>query len=801
MKKQFYGILALGKSKQEAAQSYINIATGSMIMAVSSSNVYAIAESSVLVDPENTNQRLVADTTIKPKGFASLSGNDALNAKLTVCLDGCGQFIVSDKDLSSCPSCSASFDHVTDARILDAMSDPVDIPESSGGYIATASTVEEAIADFKAGTVVSCSSEHSTFGSAKDSNFDPYTGLHVVRRKVQSASAASVTDKVQPNVFFCQDECEKGVTAASDTDVVFCSHCGSPLVESGGIEEMTLKVGSISSKIVISGKTAAAAVESFRKTATGERAQILTNRSQDDIGSFSSNRTARYSPFSGNKVEETLLDSVSFSAGKGSDFDKFEAHAFECLSGCTHPFVISTSADVCFCPTCNGALHSADESHFVGLAGAEFADDADLDDDLSDIDDSDLEDDDEDPIESASEDEDEDLDLDEDSDEDSDEDLDLDDDSDEDDLESDSSDEEDEFAEDYDEEIESDSGDDESEEEEPEDDESDDESEDDADLDLDDDSEDEDEVESESGDDSDEEEEPEDEDSDEDSDDDIDLSDEDEDEDESDSSEAGVESVSMLEALSSSLGELDPKLISLAFTQGLEPRWHLFYDGTPVGYSTLTSLASVTNEANARKLFASPDFAAAVSVSCKEHGIEEAIKNFGIQSHVIDMHVGSVLTRKYAAESNSRVAAVREELETIKDDLTERYSAALSTAAAGINKQFFAGVRNGVIESLVVSLNAAGVANPRPLIAKAFRENGNDLFKAIQDKAEYLMSQSSATQNEIAEAIHAMDDAFVGTVTNFGNPVEPVTSVSSTQSNAGQIPFAERLAMYQQKRG
>jgi hypothetical protein len=110
------------------------IATGKdAVMAVSSTDeVYAIASTSALNDQKGVD--LVLNKDLRPTQFASLSGNDAMTAKLTVCLDGCGKFIVSDSDLDMCPSCSASLDKVTDARITShCMSE--DVPHSEGGLV------------------------------------------------------------------------------------------------------------------------------------------------------------------------------------------------------------------------------------------------------------------------------------------------------------------------------------------------------------------------------------------------------------------------------------------------------------------------------------------------------------------------------------------------------------------------------------------------------------------------------------------------------------------------------------------
>ena len=781
MSKRFSGILAVGNSKLEAGQQYLDIATGKdAVMAVSSTDeVYAIASTSALNDQKGVD--LVLNKELRPTQFASLSGNDAMTAKLTVCLDGCGKFIVSDSDLDMCPSCSASLDKVTDARIAShCMSE--DVPHSEGGLVSTAATKQEALANFNSGSLMSCSSEFSTFGARQDSNFDPYSGFHVLKRTMKSQSSA--VTKSNPHIFYCTAECERGVTVASDKDVVFCSHCGNSLVESGEKSEMT-KIGSISSKIVISGKSVAAAVDSFRKTVTGERDAILTQRTK--FGSFSSTCTMKFDPFDGSKVVGHVKESLNSSVGN-REFTDFEAHLFHCVNDeCDRPYSISTSGDAAFCPHCNSPLDECTGADIVGLSGVEEAedeDDLDLEDGFDD-EDEDLDSSDED-IESLSDDEDIDLDAEDEEDyededeedyEDEDEDLDLD----AEDLESLSGEEE---------ESEEDTSEEDYEEEDLEDDDleslSAEEEESEEDTSEEDTSEEEESEEDTSEEDTSEEEESEDEDlSEEDID--LDTSEEEESEDEeSEETSESCESISMLQALSS-VTDIDPTQISMSFAQGLEPRWHMFYQGSPICYATLTSVSSAfQDEAKARKMFSNPQFAQAVSLSCKEHGLHETIADFGFKSHSFDLQVGSILRNKYKAEADNRVNQVQKEIDSISADYKERYSAALGISLSGTTSKFWKGIKNPVAEALINSLSAAGVANPREIVEQAFIDNGQDLFSTVMTKADELMSQSAQTQEELAQAI--MDHSPRATVSE--------SKVLASTSSVADDDFDAKLAQY-----
>jgi hypothetical protein len=243
------------------------------------------------------------------------------------------------------------------------------------------------------------------------------------------------------------------------------------------------------------------------------------------------------------------------------------------------------------------------------------------------------------------------------------------------------------------------------------------------------------------------------------SEDDIDLDDSTDDasdassDDSSDISSESCESISMLEALSS-VSDIDPTQVSLSFVQGLEPRWHMFYQSSPICYATLTSVSSAfADEAKARKLFTNPQFAQAVSLSCRERGLHETIAEFGFKSHSFDLQVGNILRAKYKAEADDRVAQVQTEIDSISSNYKERYSAALGTSLQGTTTKFWKGIKNPVVETLVNSLSAAGVADARPLVEQAFIDQGQELFATVMTKADELMSQSTQTQEELAQAI------------------------------------------------
>jgi hypothetical protein len=132
-------------------------------------------------------------------------------------------------------------------------------------------------------------------------------------------------------------------------------------------------------------------------------------------------------------------------------------------------------------------------------------------------------------------------------------------------------------------------------------------------------------------------------------------------------------------------------------------------------------------------------------------------------------------------------------------------NAALSTALVGIQRGFWRNENNPVISQLVTSLSSAGFANPEPLVAQAFANQGESLFKTVMAKALELMQKPVEVQNELAASISGMGsvtdvDANVeDRLANVGNIVQGQTVVAQqieSQSSATRVDFSERARMH-----
>ena len=275
---------------------------------------------------------------------------------------------------------------------------------------------------------------------------------------------------------------------------------------------------------------------------------------------------------------------------------------------------------------------------------------------------------------------------------------------------------------------------------------------------------------------------------------------------ESDSSKVNVD---MLEALSSAGVKLDAADIQLSFVEasGKQPaRWFAYHNGTPIAHASQASMSSAVGEESAHAMFNSPRVPRAFAHVAAEKGVGTAIEELGFKSMSMDVDVGSVIQARAQAEADQKVANVTAEVESHCEEYQDRMVAALSTAMVGIQRGFWRNEHNPVVQQLVTSLSSAGIANPEPLVAQAFATQGEQLFKSVMSKALELMQKPVEVQNELAASISGMgnvasvDDANVeDRLANVGNVVHQTNAtkqvIESQSSAAGKGDYANRALM------
>lgn len=550
----------------------------------------------------------------------------------------------------------------------------------------------------------------------------------VEKAEVQSQSAAG---DVKAHYTICLDGCGSHVISDSAALVQgCCPSCSADLseitdervtqflAESASADEQIEHTG-----LVATGKTAGAAQRNFALALSNAHAFTALS----GTGSFNAATAVNFDPYTGQSVEKCEPQEAPEALAALSSADgEVEAHMYSCSAKCEQPFTVSSDEEPVFCAHCSAALvdepiesQSGDDDSDIDIIEEDDLDDEDAGDEDDDFD-----------SESSNDDEDDDIDDEDDLDE---EDLDEEDldDEDMDDLEED---EEDDFD------SESSSDDDED-------------LDDEDDLDLDDEDLEEDDIDSESGSD-DEDEDLDDEDLEED---DLDLDDEDDIDSESGTVSRTFDSLSTAQAQH---GTLDPALVSLSRATGTLNTVHMYYDGQPLARATLASVSNAVGEENAVKSFASDNFIRAVSHSLNQAGVTGTCEAFGFMPYQIEMPVEKLLAAQSDARISEATANVTGTIEEATSAYTDRFVAALSASQLGVTKNFWGDVRNPIVDSLVSSLSAAGIKEPRALIERAFIAHGKDFLTTSLSKAMDLMSKSEVAQNEISESI----DAAAGTV-------------------------------------
>lgn len=586
------------------------------------------------------------------------------------------------------------------------------------GIVAVGGSHAQAVENFRnTATGVNAMFYQSESGNvyASQSNvdlFDPKGGNTLLEENAELVAQAefqseSSTTPVKANYHICLDGCAAHIVSDSSAEITHCPSC------SASLEEITDE--RIVDHMENENKDAVSRSSVVAVGATIEEAQAaLTNaiKTQDVVTALSSATSfiaitdgVKFDPYSSLAISESRSGSNEISS-LSNGADKIEAHVYSCSASCELPFTIATDDDTVFCAHCSSPLIDIESNSRDEDDASDILDEEELDED------EDFEEDDEDfDSESSSEDDEE---------------------EDEDDFDDEEEDEDDDFD---DEEMEDDED-----------------------------------FESESGasdDDEDEEEDDEDfdEDDEEDDFDDEDLEEDDfDDEEESESSVSSVSSNAELQAevrsfdsLSAAIaehGNLDPNLVSLSRTQsGRVPSVFLNYDGVPVARSTFSSFSAAAGEDSARRAFDKEDFIRAVSKSVHADGVEATCKNFGFEPFVMQLSVSKMLTAEADARVESASSSVNGTVSELVEAHRERFVSALSTAMLGVSRNFWRDTSNPIVESLCSTLRGAGVADPRPIIERAFINNGKDFLHVALSHADALMSKSEVAQNEIAEAV------------------------------------------------
>jgi len=172
-----------------------------------------------------------------------------------------------------------------------------------------------------------------------------------------------------------------------------------------------------------------------------------------------------------------------------------------------------------------------------------------------------------------------------------------------------------------------------------------------------------------------------------------------------------------------------------------------FYDGTPVAVANSESSPEFAD------MLDSPNFGRALCSAAGEIGVGPALNQMGFVDIKPEVEVESIVQQQVAEQIEAQVSQVRAAAETESKDLSNRMTAALATAAQGINSGFFKDTNNPVISALASALTSIGMQGAEQLVRNVFAEHNDAYIRNMIAKASQIMNYDLQVQNELAEVV------------------------------------------------
>lgn len=203
---------------------------------------------------------------------------------------------------------------------------------------------------------------------------------------------------------------------------------------------------------------------------------------------------------------------------------------------------------------------------------------------------------------------------------------------------------------------------------------------------------------------------------------------------------------------SASLASNNVKLVYAPSDNFAESRWYAIANGAPV------AVASVQSVGDKASIFATDNFRKGTETLMSQIGVAEGLTTMGFQSLKVRMPVKNIVANRVAEAT----AAVKQESAQQVASIREDLRAAISTAAVGINKGFFADLANPMKAELFDVLSSVGVQNAEVLIDNAFGSSADDYHKVLLAKAFDLLKKPVDARNEISQAVATASYQRVG---------------------------------------
>lgn len=218
--------------------------------------------------------------------------------------------------------------------------------------------------------------------------------------------------------------------------------------------------------------------------------------------------------------------------------------------------------------------------------------------------------------------------------------------------------------------------------------------------------------------------------------------------------------------------------------------WTAYYAGAPI------AMALAKDAGRNMDIFDEVTFGNAVLAGCRHVGVKATLSEMGFKPIVHEISVSSYVE----AEVADRISEARSNIEAEKAEFGERLLAALATSAIGLNRGFFAGVRNPLKDSLFDALASAGVRNPEVLIHNAFKSSSDKYHQQLFSQATAILEKPAEVQESLAKAVLEM--SYLGTSTSSASVtsgVEERLAGMGTVTAAAQDQHQEGVALKPQE--
>lgn len=234
--------------------------------------------------------------------------------------------------------------------------------------------------------------------------------------------------------------------------------------------------------------------------------------------------------------------------------------------------------------------------------------------------------------------------------------------------------------------------------------------------------------------------------------------------------------INMLATLDDTGADAHKKLdVSFSASIGGQPQWTAYFEGRPVATA---SKASVGKNAD---IFEDAAFGHAAIAGAKHVGVKNILNELGFQAVVYPVSISAVVIGKVDAQ----VAEAKSNLVQEQTEYAERLMSAMATAAIGVNRGFFADVKNPLKEALWDVMSSAGVKNPEVAIHNAFRSASDAYHNMLFAKAGEIIAKPLEVQESLAKAVlgtnymgavvASADSGLEDRLSNFGTTVTAST--------------------------